>query len=254
VSDFLSHLAARSAAPELALRPRPVSRFEPAPGRALEQRPAVFEQTDEEREPDAPQPGRSPRSRLLSPPVPSGRLRAEPDEVSPAAGPSGRAASARRSPAAVEARPSAPAPSEPRPARRLPSGEETESDLAPPKRRRHEPEPEPERRAEQAPAPEEAPRPRERVVVVERVRSVAASAAVESPVPPSAPPRIFPELLADRPPVHTEPEPEPDVHVTIGRIEVRAVPAAPSAPVVGERRPPVMTLEEYLRRRSEGTR
>jgi hypothetical protein len=42
----------------------------------------------------------------------------------------------------------------------------------------------------------------------------------------------------------------PVVHVTIGRIEVRAVrPALEERP---GRRPPVMTLEDYLRRRSEG--
>jgi len=49
------------------------------------------------------------------------------------------------------------------------------------------------------------------------------------------------------------PEPEPTVHVTIGRIEVRAVPNDPP-PRRERKRSPQMTLEEYLRRRSEVAR
>jgi hypothetical protein len=43
------------------------------------------------------------------------------------------------------------------------------------------------------------------------------------------------------------------VHVTIGRIEVRAV-REPAKPAPQPARPPAMSLEEYLRRRSEGAR
>ncbi|HEV2844921.1 MAG TPA: hypothetical protein VG477_08755, partial [Thermoanaerobaculia bacterium] len=59
----------------------------------------------------------------------------------------------------------------------------------------------------------------------------------------------------DRDPFPVRPEPsapEPVIHVTIGRIEVRATPA-PKAPARERQaaRPPV-DLEEYLRQRSKG--
>lgn len=47
------------------------------------------------------------------------------------------------------------------------------------------------------------------------------------------------------------PQPAPTVHVTIGRIEVRAT--SPSVPPQGRRAaPPVMSLDEYLNRRTQG--
>lgn len=49
------------------------------------------------------------------------------------------------------------------------------------------------------------------------------------------------------------PDPGPTVHVTIGRIEVRAEPNAPP-PRRERKRSQQMTLEEYLRRRSEAAR
>ena len=51
-----------------------------------------------------------------------------------------------------------------------------------------------------------------------------------------------------------EPVAEPVIHVTIGRIEVRATPA-PKAPA--RERPaarPAVDLEEYLRQRAQGER
>jgi hypothetical protein len=44
---------------------------------------------------------------------------------------------------------------------------------------------------------------------------------------------------------------EPPIHVTIGRIEIRATPSAPAAPTP-RRRPPLMGLDEYLRRKGGG--
>jgi hypothetical protein len=45
------------------------------------------------------------------------------------------------------------------------------------------------------------------------------------------------------------------VHVTIGRLEVRAgVPAAPPAATTAPRRRPAVALDDYLRERSEGRR
>lgn len=70
--------------------------------------------------------------------------------------------------------------------------------------------------------------------------------------------RLDPPIRDWQSPLHTQalplsPEPEPTVHVTIGRIEVRAVSNDP--PARRERkRSPQMTLEEYLRRRSEVAR
>jgi hypothetical protein len=46
--------------------------------------------------------------------------------------------------------------------------------------------------------------------------------------------------------------PEPTVHVTIGRIEVRAVQATPSPSTRSRATTPVMNLDDYLRRRSGG--
>jgi hypothetical protein len=47
---------------------------------------------------------------------------------------------------------------------------------------------------------------------------------------------------------------EPTIHVTIGRIEVRAIPAAPAPPAKGRPASPVMTLDEYLRERTKRSR
>jgi hypothetical protein len=49
-----------------------------------------------------------------------------------------------------------------------------------------------------------------------------------------------------------KPSPEPTVHVTIGRIEVRAVQSSQPSPAKPRATPPVMNLDDYLRRRSNG--
>jgi hypothetical protein len=49
------------------------------------------------------------------------------------------------------------------------------------------------------------------------------------------------------------PELPPTIQVTIGRIEVRATPA-PAAPPASRRAAPIMSLDEYLRQRSQGGR
>lgn len=48
------------------------------------------------------------------------------------------------------------------------------------------------------------------------------------------------------------PQPQPTVRVTIGRIEVRAV-ASSEAPAKPRATPPVMNLDDYLRRRNQGS-
>jgi len=47
----------------------------------------------------------------------------------------------------------------------------------------------------------------------------------------------------------TRHEPEPVVHVSIGRVEIRAAPDTPSRPAVRAPRPAGMSLDEYLQRR-----
>ena len=49
-------------------------------------------------------------------------------------------------------------------------------------------------------------------------------------------------------------KPEPVINVTIGRIEVRATPVSTQPVHTPRSTPPVMTLDEYLRRRAEGER
>ena len=48
------------------------------------------------------------------------------------------------------------------------------------------------------------------------------------------------------------PQPQPTVRVTIGRIEVRAV-ASSEAPAKPRATAPVMNLDDYLRRRNQGS-
>jgi hypothetical protein len=63
---------------------------------------------------------------------------------------------------------------------------------------------------------------------------------------------ISPVLAADAGQERPVVRPEPVINVTIGRIEVRATPAPQKPSPKPANRPPVMGLDEYLRRRSEG--
>jgi hypothetical protein len=70
---------------------------------------------------------------------------------------------------------------------------------------------------------------------------------------------LNPSIIPSAPVISSRPEqpipkPEPVINVTIGRIEVRAMP--PSTQQVKKPRstPPVMTLDEYLQKRSKGDR
>jgi hypothetical protein len=66
-----------------------------------------------------------------------------------------------------------------------------------------------------------------------------------TPLPPALPPSGVRVELA--------PAPAPAIHVTIGRIEVRAVEKAPAGPSRYEPRGPRTSLEDYLRQRRGGT-
>lgn len=90
--------------------------------------------------------------------------------------------------------------------------------------------------ARAGPSPWQTPRPSEPATVVVR---------------PYVTPYVEPEVPAVPGPAET-PKPEPAIQVTIGRVEVRAMPAP--APPPQRRRPaaPMMSLEEYLHRRTKG--
>jgi hypothetical protein len=71
-------------------------------------------------------------------------------------------------------------------------------------------------------------------------------------------PWLSPKIQAEplpRPPGHSRHDERPIVHVTIGRVEVRATPPPAARPRPQAPAPPVMSLEEYLRlRASESAR
>jgi hypothetical protein len=74
-----------------------------------------------------------------------------------------------------------------------------------------------------------------------------------SPAAPQA--RTMTDQFAAEPPVGTPaPQPAPTVHVTIGRIEVRAItPPAPPAPSAAPPKPSRrLSLDDYLKQRAEG--
>jgi hypothetical protein len=90
------------------------------------------------------------------------------------------------------------------------------------------------------PSPESPPPPSLAVVVRGPV-------AAPPPATRTAPRRagpVMPRALA------AQRRSEPDVHVTIGRVEVRATP--PPSPPVRRNAPQPMSLDEYLRRRTSG--
>jgi hypothetical protein len=57
-----------------------------------------------------------------------------------------------------------------------------------------------------------------------------------------------PQLTASRP----EERQAPTIHVTIGRVEVRAATPAATAPSAPRRQPAVLSLDEYLKQRGSG--
>lgn len=67
--------------------------------------------------------------------------------------------------------------------------------------------------------------------------------------------RIAPRLEGDRLALNqrANPSPEPTVHVTIGRIEVRAVQSSQPSTAKPRATPPVMNLDDYLQRRNQGS-
>jgi hypothetical protein len=66
----------------------------------------------------------------------------------------------------------------------------------------------------------------------------------------------FPQTQQTLPAQLETPSPEPDIQVTIGRVEVRAITAPPTSARTQQQsdRPPAMSLDEYLRQQERGGR
>ncbi len=107
-------------------------------------------------------------------------------------------------------------------------------------------------------------------IVTERISSPAEPPRTAHPLPELSPVRqTYPPIpgtivarpetrsyIEAKPPAHFEMparrEPPPTIQVTIGRIEVRATPPAAPSPRTQRPKPPVMSLDEYLRKRAKG--
>jgi hypothetical protein len=225
-----------------ALRPRPVSLFEPLPGLAQPSSGLPMEITAERLAPGPPALNLPPRSAAGPPlagtraaggepallrPVLDAQFAAQPPRPVGAAETGwqapGRSGAAVAAPAGgtLETASLAAEPARPLVVERVvtPPGEAKTAGIFEPPARPVEP-------------PRRTPTPG--VIAQPRVRRVA-----DVPVPGQAPPGAMPA-------------PAPTVQVTIGRIEVRAAPPAP-APAQRATRPAPMTLDEYLRQRKGGT-
>jgi hypothetical protein len=87
------------------------------------------------------------------------------------------------------------------------------------------------------------------------VRSAAPHSGVRSPAAPEIDPRRFTAASTRLPrlPARSAPEPAPTITISIGRIEVRAQPAAATTGATAKsRQASVMTLDAYMRRRQQG--
>lgn len=273
--DFLSSLAAQALGTASAVRPRVASRFEPRPaGGDLHRRwpepaeiefdasPAPIPPASEARRPDlatiSSMAGRAmpwdiePEKRAPIDTIPRPGLTAAPRHAERAGGLGSLSVSARREPA-----PGPPAEVAPAHGERA-SGPEGAGVTAPPKPGR-EPAPVP---PVPAHAADEAPQRPPSVT-----REAAQSSRTDDPIRQGAirPPTVVPEIRParhDTIPVQSRraareiPSPQapadtgPTIQVTIGRVEVRAM-ASPAAQPVKHPASPVMTLEEYLRRKTE---
>ncbi|HTG33556.1 MAG TPA: hypothetical protein VLB76_11575 [Thermoanaerobaculia bacterium] len=281
MSDYLGNLAAKSLAPAPALQPRLASRFEPLAPAAPELRESTVFLEETVTESAAPPPAPIPTKTESRSPSPSGRggvrpRRAERSEEHHAHEATAEKISEdspepRRKPEPVRRRVPAPVEAEPERVQSVVAQRSVQPFEASP--------PDPLSRGErgnlaaaavakpvllqpltvvQIPPRQDAAvtsllSPRERATGGEGPREFRTEKPQhqESPVP-----RLQPRVtLAERQPfapLREAPAPEPVIHVTIGRIEVRAT-AAPKAPA--RERPaarPAVDLDEYLRQRSKG--
>jgi len=252
--DYFRHLVERSLQPQAVVQPRLAGRYEPLQpggpawnagmeaGVETEAQAPVDARSQGRREQAAPAPldAPAPASRLSPPPEKTpGVLPAPPASLAVASQP---AAGPRSAPALP---PEPPPPSQPAPAPlasmiTVEAAREGPPLAVQPAARRPEA-PGPEAASplgDHAPRPESPPAP----------PRLELKPVLAPPPPPGQPERL------PQPPQPPASEPAPVVNITIGRIEVRAAqPANPEAAVRKTRStPPVMSLEEYLKRRNGG--
>ena len=284
MSDYLGNLAARSLEPAQAVRPRLASRFEPVPSATspFQAEPATLFETAVEETAVAPAPTRGPR------PVVAPRERMappEPVEEEPSAPP--RRRRTRRAPVVEEAEP-VPERSRPEPAsaavaapvpvavaplqKRFAGRGVLPSEASPP--------------GPLSTGVERGNDTQAKELVVPVVRAVVRDES-DRPIAPDRSPLSTPvergtggeasraSRPKDRQPAQREPAstvlqpkitviertppphreaPAPTIQVTIGRIEVRATPAAKAPARERPAAQPALSLEEYLRQRYKGGR
>ncbi|NUM43473.1 MAG: hypothetical protein HUU38_02120 [Anaerolineales bacterium] len=256
MTDFLNHLVTRSLHPETSLQPRPVSRYEqgfdpiPAP---VEPTPAWSSGEDRTAPPPArpiPRPS-LPRAEFTTPPEPRSFPQSNPPTP------------------AQTLPPSPPATPIPAPHRgRLDAPERVETLLHTHTLR--------ERIIERPilpapinPAPPITPPPTETPrkeppppAITPIAEHLTPTQPRPTPLAPKAPAFKLPEptvitpvlrpVLPDILPAPKASAPAPTIHVTIGRVEVRATPASAPTPSRPAKTPSVMTLDEYLLRKNTG--
>ena len=221
MSDFLSNLVARTMA-QPTLRPRTRSRFE-AP--AIEEAPLVWPETTRVAEPE---PG-PPAERFADPPTERGHPARPPEASRPA--PQLQAATP-KPPAPPAAPVTAPTPSDKTPDRggrdgRAPIVETTERVVRVPAARPHRFDEQPPHRIVEREIQEVR---RDREVIHTTTRATRPQRVAGKSQPPAA-----------------AAQPEPVIQVSIGRIEVRAVPSAP--PPRNAPRNAAMTIDDYVAKR-----
>ncbi|MGK9169299.1 hypothetical protein KXR53_23495 [Inquilinus limosus] len=281
MAGFLTRIAARLGRPEGQLRPRTLSLFEPVATAAADLVERPLQESSGERvdevdaqaievppataEPESPRKRRTgARSVAPGPAVPDRHADPQPEMADiPSAARGASIAPRRPAPPAAEpvdgfaATRDAPAPTAREPGRAIrPAGiaarprtlriEETaEADMV----ERMEERPAAGRRGPAPPLPQSigidaaTQHDRREMPAVTARPAPAASGILQAP----AAARIVPALL---PPPQRAQRSEPAIHVTIGRVEVKAV-ATPSSDAARPERPsPVMSLDEYLRNRA----
>ena len=272
MSDFLSTLLARARgeapgeSPAIPIRPRPLARFEPPSSAGWDA--LSFGAESSAAEPSPPSPGNPPLP--LTPPESR-----SPTHVTPA-----DHASDPRPLTAPTAMPHAPRPAahdrqQPDPAARPPAELSPAPPATPPLTPQQPPAPPAGEGARPSrppiePSPAEEPRAASlRVqpaltIIHESERHVGPTAPTSEPTD-KLPAHLEPALPAPRagrlePALPAVPEapvqspaatPEPVINVTIGRVEIRAAAVAPAPERKPRPEPPVLSLDDYLRRRQQ---
>ncbi len=267
MNDFLSHLVAKSVGATDVILPRPASLFETAvpgtavPGTAVTTADAAnFEEET-----------------ILesSPAKPRRRASARPSStITPSLSPAEDTAHSMMMPPAVSASPAPERlplqPGTARPPHR-PVSPETEATLPPAPaitplmaervitetrlvERAEPPQTRPPKAEQPATVPPittiPAPAPSSSGPLLDRERSAATQKIIVTKTRPFTPPQT-PAPLPSPPPAAAAAPPAPAIHVTIGRVEVRATPpAAKERPHRSQS--PVMSLDDYLRQRAKG--